>query len=154
MIGSPERAGGQDKGIDALLYKSVGLTFAVLFAATGLLFLLIPDRVLILFNAISAPLGMPEAPADSANFYLILAVGYMYLVTVLSLMIFLHPQNRFFPLLLAHGKSASSLLSLALFLFDAHYLIFIANFLVDGLIAVVALILYLKMRRPPEWASS
>jgi hypothetical protein len=66
---------------------------------------------------------------------------------------FKHPENHYFPLLLIHAKLVSSILSLALFLLQAHYLIYLANFIVDGIIGLVVSILYLKMRRT-EWAYS
>jgi hypothetical protein len=134
-------------------YRFVSLLLASLFAITGLLFLLVPDRVLALFNDFSAALGMPETPVMGWHFYLILAVGYMYLVTFLTFSMYRHPENKYFPQLLAHAKLASSLLSLALFLLHAHYLIYLANFLVDGAIGATAVILYLKMGRAAQLAS-
>jgi hypothetical protein len=134
-------------------YRFISLLLAFLFAITGLLFLLIPDRVLALFNDFSAALGMHESPVAGWHFYLILAVGYMYLVTFLAFSMYRHPKNKYFPQLLTHAKLASSLLSLALFLLHAHYLIYLANFLVDGAIGVTVTILYLKMGRAAEWAS-
>ena len=134
-------------------YRLISIVLASLFAITGLLFLLVPDRVLALFNGFSAALGMPEAPVTGWHFYLILAVGYMYLVTFLAFSMYRHPENKYFPQLLAHAKLASSLLSLALFLLHAHYLIYLANFLVDGAIGATAVILYLKMGRAAQWAS-
>jgi len=125
----------------------------LLFAVTGLIFLLIPDKVLVFFNTLSPFFGLPQSPVISWNFYLILTSGYMYLVTILAFLMFKHPENRTFPFILIHGKVASSVLSLALFLVQAHYLIFLANFIVDGIIGLAVLALYLKMRRT-EWAYS
>lgn len=119
----------------------------VLFAVTGLFFLLIPERVLSLFNNFASFWGMPQSPVTGLNFYLILAVGYMYLVTVLAFLMYQHPENRYFPFLLVHAKIASSLLSLALFLLHAHYLIYLINFIVDGFIAAAVTMLYLKTKR-------
>jgi hypothetical protein len=118
-----------------------------------LLFLGIPDKVLQLFNTLSSTLGMPPSPLSDWSFYLMLAVGYMYLVTVLAFLMFKHPENRYFPLLLTHAKLFSSLLSLALFLIQSHYLIYLANFIIDGVIGIVVLFLYLKMRKK-EWVYS
>jgi hypothetical protein len=125
----------------------------LLFAATGLLFLFMPDKVLIFFNTLSPFLGLPPAPVIGGNFFLVLTTGYMYLVTILAFLMFRHPENCHFPFILVHGKMASSILSLALFLTQAHYLIFMANFMVDGIIGLIVLTLYLKMRRT-EWAYS
>jgi hypothetical protein len=134
------------------LYRPVSLLLAIIFAITGLLFLFIPDKVLILFNNLSPWLSMPQSPVIGANFYLILAAGYMYLVTVLAVLMFRHPENRYFALLLTHAKLASSLLSLALFIFQAHYLIYLANFIVDGIIGLIVAFFYLKVKEIPTWA--
>jgi len=134
-------------------YRSISLMLMILFAATGIIFLSIPDRVLILFNTLSGVLGTQRAPLDGWSFYLILAVGYMYLVSILAFLMYKRPENRYFPLLLTHAKLASSVLSLALFLLHANYLIYLANFVVDGVIGSVVLVLYLKTRRT-VWVSN
>jgi len=128
------------------MYRVLSLALAVTFAAVGLLFLFAPDATIGFFNSFSPWFGVSPAPASGWDFYLILAVGYMYLVTVLAFMMFRHPDNRTFPLMLAHAKLASSVLSLVLFLLHAHYLIYIANFAVDGFIGVAVLLTYLRMR--------
>jgi len=128
------------------MYRVMSLALMVAFAATGLLFLLSPDTAIGFFNNLSSSFGMSPAPANGWDFYLILAVGYMYVVTLLAFMMFRHPDNRSFPLLLANAKLASSILSLALFLLQAHYLVYLANFAVDGMIGVVVLVAYLRMR--------
>ncbi len=133
------------------IYKSLSLILVVLFAATGIIFLAIPDRVLILFNTLSVFLNLPGYPVEGWNFYLILAVGYMYLVAVLAFLMFKHPENHYFPLLLVNAKLASSILSLAFFLVQAHHLIYLANFIVDGVIGAAVLVMHLKMRRT-AWA--
>jgi uncharacterized membrane protein len=129
------------------IYKLVSAMLMFLFAVTGLLFLSIPNQVLTLFNHFSSYFGLPESPFTSFNFYLILAVGYMYLVTVLALFMYLHPENKYFPQLLAHAKIASSLLSLLFFLIHAHYLIYLANFVIDGFIGIGVIMLFTKVRR-------
>jgi len=127
-------------------YRALSLALALAFAATGLLFLLAPDRPVTFFNSLFPSLGLPPAPANGWDFYLILAVGYMYLVTVLALSMFRNPENRTLPLLLVHAKLASSVLSLAFFLLHAHYLIYLANFAVDGVIGLVVLLMSVRMR--------
>lgn len=129
------------------IYRPVSFVLTLLFAMTGVLFLGFPDAAIAFFNALSPSFGVPQSPASGWDFYLILAVGYMYLVTILAFSMFRHPENRHFPLLLVHAKLASSVLSLALFLLQAHYLIYLANFAIDGAIGVVVLTMYLKMRR-------
>jgi hypothetical protein len=133
------------------IYKVISFVLLLLFAITGILFLSLPDEVINVFNTLSLPLGMPISPLSGWNFYLILAVGYMYLVTVLAFLMFIQPENHSFPLLLVHAKFASSVLSLILFLVQAQYLIYLANFIIDCLIGIVVLIMYFKMRKK-EWA--
>jgi hypothetical protein len=134
------------------LYRPVSLLLAGLFAATGLVFLLIPEQVLSLFNTISTCWGMTQSPVAGSTFYVVLAVGYMYVVTVLAFLMFRHPENRTLPVLLLHAKAASSLLSLGFFLFQDRYLIYLTNFVIDGAIAVLVLGLHLKARKA-QWAS-
>ena len=135
------------------IYKPVSLTLMILFAITGLLFLFIPDRVLGLFNALSSFLNLPQAPVTGHGIYVILTGGYMYLVTMLAFLMFKHPQSKYFPFLLIHAKIVSSVLSLAMFVVQGHYLIYLANFLVDGFIAAGVAALYFKMGRLAQWAS-
>ena len=123
-------------------YRKISAALAILFAITCLIFLFIPNEVLSFFNALSGSAGMKETPLNGLGFYLILAVGYMYLVTLISLLMYKYPKNRFFPLLLANGKLASSLLSLYMFISHQPYLIYLVNFLVDGAIGSGVLILY------------
>jgi hypothetical protein len=129
------------------LFRPVSLILMFLFAVTGMLFLFLPDKVLVFFNTLSPYLSLPQSPVISWNFYLILTSSYMYLVTILAFLMFRHPENRTYPFILVHGKLASSILSLALFLVYAHYLIFLANFIIDGVIGLVVLTLYFKMGR-------
>ena len=129
------------------MYRVMSLVLMLLFAMTGVLFLAFPDAAIAFFNTLSPSFDMPQSPSSGWDFYLILAVGYMYLVTILAFLMFRHPENRHFPLLLVHAKLASSALSLALFLLQAHYLIYLANFAIDGVIGIVVVTMYLKMRR-------
>jgi hypothetical protein len=136
------------------IYKPTSLILMFVFAIVGLLFLIIPDQVLIFFNNVSSSLGMVQAPVIGHNFYLILAAGYMYLVTVLAFLMFRNPEVRQYPMLLTHAKLASSFLSLMLFLVHAHYLIYLANFVIDGFIGLVVLYFYFKLQRVRVWISS
>jgi hypothetical protein len=116
-------------------YRAAALAMTAGFVIVGVLFLGIPDGVLSFFNRMSGPLGLPEAPPVGRPFFLILASGYMYLVSLLAWLMFRHPENKTFPLLLVQGKLATSLLSLVFFIVHRPFLIYLANFLVDGLIA-------------------
>lgn len=129
------------------IYKLFSLCFMIIFAVVGLLFLFFTDPVLAFFNNLSMTFGLPEAPLEATNFYLALASAFMYLVTLLAFMMYRNPENKVYPVLLTHGKIASSVLSLYLFLTHQHYLIYITNFIVDGCIAIVLLLLIKKMKQ-------
>lgn len=131
-------------------YRLISLSLAVIFAVVGLLFLFAPSGVLGFFNMVSKGLGMAPSPEQGISFYLILAVGYMYLVTLLAYFMYRYPQDRKFPLLLANGKLASSILSFYLFILHQPYLIYVANGVVDGFIGLLVLFMYLKMKRAAQ----
>lgn len=128
-------------------YRSISLLMVFIFAVVGLLFLFLPNGVLTFFNSIAAQFGMKQSPVQGINFYLILASGYMYLVSLLAYMMYKHPDNHYFPLLLANAKLASSVLSLCFFIVHEPYLIYITNCIVDGSIGLLVLYFYLKMKR-------
>ncbi len=129
------------------LYKIISLTFSITFIIVGFIFLSIPDKVLVFFNTLSDYLGMAPMPVIGFDFYVVLAVAYMYLVALLAFWMYRHPENRFFPLLLANGKFASSLISFYAFFAHQPYLIFAVNGLVDGLIGLTVMIFYRKMKK-------
>jgi hypothetical protein len=127
----------------ARLYRPASLLMAVAFGAVGLIFLFVPDGVLAFFNALSLRVGLsPAGPA--AGFYLVLAVAYMYVVTLLAGWMFLRPQNDTLPVLLINAKAASAILSFGFFAFRQPALIYLANGVLDGLIAAGVLLLYVK----------
>lgn len=128
------------------LYKRFSLTAAAIFAATGLIFLFFPDSVLIFFNSISGYFGLPRSPVQGTGFYLTLASTYMYLVTLLAYLMYRYPEQNIYPFLLAQGKLASSIISIYLFLRRQPYLIYFANFVIDGFIGIAALYL-MKMKK-------
>lgn len=131
-------------------YRLLGLSLAVIFAVVGLLFLFAPSGVLSFFNMLSGYLGMAPSPEQGISFYLILAVGYMYLVTLLAYFMYRYPQDRRYPLLLANGKLASSIISFYLFILNEPYLIYVANGVIDGFIGLLVLFMYLKMKRAAQ----
>ena len=124
------------------LYKGTSLSLAVVFGIVGMVFLLIPGDVLSFFNRISPGLGFTESPVQGTGFYLVLAVGYMYLVTILAGFMYRYPKNTVYPLLLCHGKIASAVLSILLFAFHEPFLLYLGNGIVDGGIGIVVLIIY------------
>jgi hypothetical protein len=127
-------------------YRILSLGLAVVFALVGMLFLFLPNDVLAFFNALSRRLGMTPVPQAGRSFFGVLAVAYMYLVTVLAWCMFRFPRERVYPLLLAQAKLASSVLSFGLFLFHASWLIYLVNGIVDGLIGLLVLKLSLAIR--------
>jgi len=118
------------------LYRAVAAFLAGSFISVGLLFLFLPGGVLAFFNLLSATLGFREAPLTGFPFYLVLASGYMYLVALLAGLMFRHPGNETYSGLLVHAKLATALLSLGFFVLHQPFLIYLANFLVDGLIGL------------------
>ncbi len=122
-------------------YRWVSLFLAGVFALVGATFLLAPGGALALFNRLSPYVGLPAGPAEGTGFFLILAVAYMYLVTMLAYLMYRHPDNPWLPLLLTHAKLASAVLSLGLFLFHRPLLIYLANGLVDGSLGLGILVL-------------
>ena len=129
------------------MYRVMSLTFSSAFAIVGLLFLLIPGAVLHFFNILSPALGMTASPETGAEFYLALAGGYMYLVTVIAYMMYRHPSERHLPLLLINGKLSTAFLSVILFAVQGRYLIYAVNAVVDSGIALAVIPFYLKLRR-------
>jgi hypothetical protein len=127
----------------ARLYRIASLLMAVAFGAVGLIFLFAPDGVLAFFNALSVRVGWPPV-GPAAGFYLVLAVAYMYVVTLLAGWMVLRPANDTLPVLLINAKAASAILSFGFFAFRQPALIYLANGVVDGLIAAGVLLLYVK----------
>lgn len=112
----------------------------------GCLFLFVPGKVLIFFNSISEDLGLNQSPVPEFNFYVALAVAYMYLATLVAFLMYKHPDNSYFPFLLANGKLASSLISLYIFVLSRPFLILMVNCVVDGLIGIAAYAFYRKIK--------
>ncbi len=119
----------------------------VVFLIVGILFLTAPAGVLGFFNSLSAGIGLAPTPTQVSYFYLGLVVAYMALVSTLAFLMFRHPSNHYFPLLLAVGKLSSSVLSLMLFILVQRSLICLTNFLVDGAIGAAALLFAVGIRR-------
>jgi hypothetical protein len=140
MTPDPDTAAGNKQLL--ALYRSVSIVMAVVFAIVGLLFLVFSRDVLVMFNQISVALGVSPGPEQTSGFYVALGVSYMYLVSLISFLMWLRPQEQMLPLLLINGKAASSLLSATMFVADRPLLIYVANAIVDGAIAVGVYMLY------------
>ena len=128
-------------------YRTFSLLMAIIFVLVGCIFLFFADGVLEFFNSIATYTGMKLSPVKGVDFYLILAVGYMYLVSLLAYMMFRHPDNPYFPLLLTNAKLASSVLSLCFFILHQPYPIYVINFIIDGMIGLLVLYFYFKIRK-------
>jgi hypothetical protein len=117
---------------------------ALSFAVVGILFIAVPDGVGDAISDLGNWLGtFPRAPETQEQLWLALAFAYMVVITGICLV----AQNdvvRYRPLLLvlAAGKTASSLASLGFYLFDQDVFIYLLNFLVDGFLALLALWLW------------
>lgn len=118
------------------LIRLTGFGLATTFAVVGVAFLAIPDEVLAAFNWLADGLGWPASTTDGYTLYLALAAGYMYLVTVLAWKMARHPGERAFPSMLVHAKTASAVICLGLFAVQEQYPLYLANFVVDGAIAL------------------
>jgi hypothetical protein len=125
--------------------KAFSLGLALTFGLVGGLFLILPREVLEFFNAIARRLGMVEGPTEP-SFFVILAAAYMYVVTVLAWRMYRSPGEEVYPLLLGQAKLASSALSFLMFAVQAPWLIYLANGIIDGGLALIALTMYSRVR--------
>ncbi len=125
--------------------KVFSLGLAVVFALVGGVFLLLPREMLAFFNAVSRRLGMSEGPVER-SFFGVLAAAYMYVVTILAWSMYRFPGEKIYPLVLGQAKIASSLLSFLMFFFQAPWLIYLVNGIVDGGLGLVVLMMFLRVR--------
>jgi nitric oxide reductase large subunit len=117
---------------------------AVTFAVVGILFIAVPSGVLNVISDVGEWFGNDNrAPHTQEDLWLALAFAYMVVITGICL-VAQADVVRYRPLLLvlAAGKIASSLGSLAFFLVDEHVFIYLLNFLVDGFLALLSLWLW------------
>jgi len=122
---------------------------ALTFAVVGLLFLLVPSGVLDVISDVGEWLGDDHrAPHTQEYLWLALAFAYMVVITGICLVV-QSDVVRYRPLLLvlAAGKTASSLGSLAFFLIQEQVFVYLLNFLVDGFLALLALYLWMLAGR-------
>ncbi len=130
---------------------------AASFAVVGILFIVTPDGVL---DAITdfgdtLPLGsFSAAPETVERFWL--ALGFAYMVVIAGICLVTQADVvRYRPLLLvlAVGKTASSLAALGFYLFSDDVFIYLLNFVVDGYLALLALFLWSLAGRVPTPAA-
>jgi hypothetical protein len=117
---------------------------AASFAVVGFLFIAFPDGVLDTISDLGDEIGdFTRAPETTEQLWLALGFAYMVVITGICLVV-QADAVRYRPLLLvlAAGKTASSLAALGFYLFDQDVFIYLLNFLVDGLLALAALWLW------------
>jgi hypothetical protein len=117
---------------------------ALSFAVVGILFIAVPSGVLDVISDLGDSIGsFPRAPHTQEDLWLALAFAYMVVIAGICLVAQVDVV-RYRPLLLvlAAGKTASSLGSLGFYLFDQDVFIYLLNFLVDGFLALLALWLW------------
>lgn len=117
---------------------------ALSFAAVGILFIAVPNGVLDTISDLGDDLGgFTRAPHTTEQLWLALAFAYMVVITGICL-VAQADVVRYRPILLvlAAGKTASSLGSLGFYVFDQQVFIYLLNFLVDGFLALLALWLW------------
>jgi nitric oxide reductase large subunit len=117
---------------------------AVSFAVVGILFIAVPSGVLDVISDVGEWFGN-ETRAPHTQEYLWLALAFAYMVVITGICVVAQTDVvRYRPLLLvlAVGKMASSLGSLAFFLIQENVFIYLLNFLVDGFLALLALWLW------------
>ena len=132
----PMSSRGAERAV-ALTMRGLALAFAVV----GILFIATPDGVLDTLDDVGDWFGgFDPSPASDQKLWLALAFAYMTVITGLALVIAMHPRRyRPFLLVLAAGKTASSLAAGAFFVFDREVFIYLANFVVDASLAAIAL---------------
>lgn len=117
---------------------------AISFAVVGILFIAVPNGVGDVISDFGDSFGsFTRAPDTEQQLWLALAFAYMVVITGICL-VAQADVVRYRPLLLvlAAGKTASSLGSLGFYLFDEDVFIYLLNFLVDGFLALLALWLW------------
>ncbi len=132
---SPQQGANVIEPLLVLVYRVLAWTFGIV----GGLFFLFPDGTIDALNAVGRLLGFAPAPHLAHRFWLSLGVAYMAVVTSLAALIARGPvAHRILMLPLAIGKATSSLTCLWFFLLYDRYFIYLANFLVDASLALLA----------------
>lgn len=117
---------------------------AASFALVGLCFIVFQNGVLDVISDLGDDIGdFTRAPHTDEQFWLALGFAYMVVITGLCLVVQADVvRYRPFLLVLAAGKTASSLAALGFYVFDSDVFIYLLNFLVDGFLAISALWLW------------
>jgi hypothetical protein len=122
---------------------------ALSFAVVGILFIAVPNGVLDTVSDLGDELGgFSRAPHGTEQLWLALGFSYMVVITGICLLAQTDVvRYRSLLLVLALGKAASSLSSLAFYVFEADVFAYLLNFLVDGSLVLVALWLWTLIGR-------
>jgi hypothetical protein len=132
--------GERAESFAVLVLRLLALSFAVV----GILFIAVPSGVLDTISDLGDEIGgFSRAPHGTEQLWL--ALGFSYMVVIAGLCLVAQTDVvRYRPLLLllAAGKTASSLASLGFYLFDEDVFAYLLNFLVDGSLVLVALWLW------------
>jgi hypothetical protein len=128
---------------------------AASFAVVGILFIAVPNGVLDVISDLGDVIGsFTRAPATEERFWLALGFAYMVVIAGICAVAQADPvRYRPFLLVLAAGKAASSLSALAFFVFSSDVFIYLLNFIVDGCLVGVALLLWTLTGRIAEPAA-
>jgi hypothetical protein len=117
---------------------------ALSFAVVGILFIAVPNGVLDTISDLGDQIGsFTRAPHGTEQLWL--ALGFSYMVVITAICVVAQADVvRYRPLVmvLAIGKTASSLASLGFYVFDEHVFAYLLNFLIDGSLALIALWLW------------
>ena len=128
---------------------------AASFAVVGILFIAVPNGVLSVISDLGDDIGsFTRAPETVERFWL--ALGFAYMVVIAGICLVVQADVvRYRPLLLvlAAGKAASSLATLGFFAFSSDVFIYLVNFIVDGLLVGIALLLWAIAGRVGEPAA-
>lgn len=117
---------------------------AVTFAVVGILFIAVPSGVLDVVSDVGEWFGN-ETRAPHTQEYLWLALAFAYMVVITAICLLAQTdvvRYRALILVLAAGKAASSLASLAFFCIQDQVFAYLLNFLLDGSLALFALWLW------------
>jgi hypothetical protein len=122
---------------------------ALSFAVVGILFIAVPNGVLDTVSDLGDELGgFSRAPHGTEQLWLALGFSYMVVITGICLLAQADVvRYRSLLLVLALGKAASSLSSLAFYIFEEDVFAYLLNFLIDGSLVLVALWLWTLIGR-------
>ena len=119
------------------------------FLVAGISFILDPDGTILRIDATGGSLGAyPDAPLTGDKLWLALSFAYMMVIAALAWIVQKDVvENRQLILILFLAKATSSLAALYFFLFDQNVFVYLTNFVVDGALAIVAIICWVLAGR-------